>query len=314
MSVNDPSLLSVSENSKYLYVGLSGASTVQRMTLPGLATDIAIPLGSSSVGDPYNAMDVQAAPNSDETVAVVRGSTAEESSGGVWIYDGATARPDTLCGAVPIASCVGQTGVYDTIQWNADGIEMFASDNEDTGFNFYTAPVTSAGFGAVTAYSGSTQSIGGWIHYDKTTQYVYSDNGMIVDPATGQIVGSFDASGVMVPDGVLGTAFIVGKTSLDTANSYTVESFDMQTLAPIATLQIQNVVGMPARVIRWGTNGLAFTTFTYLGAPNPGQAVYLISGSFVGAPQATGPRPAENVRRTWKDERLQTPHGEDEAP
>ena len=65
---SEPNLISVSANSKYLYVGLNGASNVQRMTLPNLVKDITIPMGSDTFNGPFFAMDVQAAPNADGTV------------------------------------------------------------------------------------------------------------------------------------------------------------------------------------------------------------------------------------------------------
>jgi hypothetical protein len=73
---SEPNLLSVSANSKYLYVSLDGASDLQRLTLPGLAADIEISLGPSSFYGPYYAMDLQASPGADGTVAVVRGPLA----------------------------------------------------------------------------------------------------------------------------------------------------------------------------------------------------------------------------------------------
>jgi hypothetical protein len=139
---SEPNLRSASASGKYLYVSLDGASAVQRMTLPNLGTDIKIALGSSSYDGAYSAGNLQASPVADGTLAIVREnsgvSPAEE--GGVTIYDDATARPNALCGFIQ-AGCISNGALYDTIQWNADGTMMFAANNEDTGFDFYTIPV-----------------------------------------------------------------------------------------------------------------------------------------------------------------------------
>jgi hypothetical protein len=45
------------------------------------------------------------------------------------------------------------------------------------------------------------------------TKFVYSDDGHIVDPATGLPAGQFQASGLMVPDSTLNLAFFLGQTS-----------------------------------------------------------------------------------------------------
>ena len=190
----EPDLLSVSANSQYLYVGLDGASNVQRMTLPGLATDMTIPLGSSPLADPFYAMDLQAAPDADETVAVVRGTpySIPEAVGGLIIYDDGTTRPNPLCGwnAEPVG-CTGPLALYDSIQWNSDGTEMFMANNEDTRFDFYTVPVNSSGFGAVTDYLGvlsytsSTKTtFAPLMHYDPKTGYIFDDTGQVVNPKT----------------------------------------------------------------------------------------------------------------------------------
>ena len=213
---SEPNLLSVSENSKYLYVSLDGAASIQRMTLPGLGTDISIPLGSSS-SSPYYAMDLQAAPNADKTFAVVRGESdsGPQETGGVLIYDDSTARPDALCGWSSGPGCTNPNdpnedwGPYDTIQWNGDGSAMFAADYEDSAYDFYTVPVTSAGFGAVTNYGDLVTSRDGHIHFDKTTGYVYDDWGEVIDPSDDQLVGLLAATGLVVPDGTLGTAFFL---------------------------------------------------------------------------------------------------------
>lgn len=320
-------LLSVSKNGKYLYVGLDGTSSVQRMTLPDLGTDITIPLGSDAMyGRPYVAMDLQAGPTSDGTVAIVRGTTTDQEGGGVAIYDDSTERPDYLCGWSQNACADfthGGDDIFDSIQWNADGSEMYAVNYQNTGGDFYAIPVTSAGFGSVSDYPGLAPTSGDVrnafeIHFDPTTNYVYYDNGEVIDPGSGTLVGTFSAGGVMVPDGSLGKAFFVGKLKADAGTTtYTLESFDIHSFTPIATLTIQNVVGVPRHLIRWGSDGLAFTTCSYgyvsfscpinsdvqgtgdeMGTPG---GIYIIQGSFVnGSASRTAPAPTENVQRTWR--------------
>jgi len=296
----EPDMLSVSSKSEYLYVGLDGAGSVQRLTLPSLSSGIQIALGSDPSYGSYLAMDLQAAPNADETVAVVRSNSdcPTNDTGGVVIYDNSIARSGVLCGWED-AGCTNSPGAYDSIQWNSDGSEMFAGFGD-----FYTIPVSSSGFGAVINYF-QLVGLGAHIHYDGSTKLVYDDSGSVIDPNQGVTVGSFNVSsfntfGLMVPDGALGKAFFLGHapflgqdTNVD-PTTYTLGSFDIQTFAPIATLTIYAVSGTPSHLIRWGSNGLAFTTAS---------AVYIYSGSFVG-PTATNatsePIPRKNVQRTWK--------------
>jgi uncharacterized protein (TIGR03437 family) len=285
---SEPDLVAVSPGSQYLYVGLDGASFVQRFTLPSLGADIKISLGSGMYDGSYFAGDLQPSPASDHTVAVVRNVTSESPAeeGGVVIYDDASARANPLCGFIQIG-CANQAGggLFDSIQWNADGTTMFSVNNEDTGFDFYTVPVSASGFGKVTDYSGLSGGFGSSIHFDKPTGYVYDDNGAIIDPVAGTLVGKFAASGLMVPDGALGTAFFLqGSFGSPT---YTLQSFDMRRFTPDASVTLSNIVGSPSHLIRWGSNGLAFTTGS--NAFSSGGAVYILSGPFVGPSSSFAP-------------------------
>ena len=299
---SEPNLLSVSSTSKYLYVSLNGASNVQRMVLPGLQPDVVIALGADQIDGPFYAMDLQADPASDQTVAVVRGTPqfSPQEEGGVLIYDNATARPNVLCGWIESGCRNTNTGLYDSIQWSKDGTEMFAANNETTSFDFYTVPVTSTGFGTPIDYGNLVPGFGSDIHYDATTGDVYDDDGEVIDPLSGAVIGTFAASGLMVPDGSVGKAFFIGQTTAQFGSqNFTIESFDISKFTPIASLTLTNVAGVPTHLIRWGTNGLAFTT-TSGGNSTVSGKVYLVSGSIVDGSALAKERPAENVRRTWK--------------
>jgi hypothetical protein len=172
---SEPYLLSVSATSEYLYVSQNGASTVQVMNLPGLSNALTIDLGTGGFFGPDYAMDLQAAPTSDSLVAVVRGTpgTSPEEEGGVVIYDNGSALPNQLCGFSQSGCASNSNGdLFDSVQWNSTANEMFAANNEDTGFDFYTIQVNSSGFGTVTDYPGVFTCFGCLIHYDATTGYV----------------------------------------------------------------------------------------------------------------------------------------------
>jgi hypothetical protein len=108
------------------------------------------------------------------------------------------------------------------------------------------------------------------------------------------------ADGLMVPDGTLNRAFFLGESDSSGTLTYSVESFNMQTFTPIATLEFPGVVGTPTHFIRWGTDGLAFTTTG--SSSEPGQ-VYVIRGTFVNPASTISniqSKPTVNVRRTWQ--------------
>lgn len=292
---SEPDVLAISGDCQFLYVGLDGSASVQRFVLPGLSTDINYSLGQDSFFGPYFALDLQTAPGAPHTTAVTLGNfnVSPAAEGGVQIFDDATMRPTTLPG-------FGAGGLFDSLQWGSDATELYAANNEDTGFDFYTMTVSPTGVVLDKDYGGAFSIFGIRIHYDSGTQLVYSDDGHVINPANGLPAGEFEASGVMTPDSSLNTAFFIGQTQDQFGSTnFTIESFDLTHFVPLNSTIVSNISGAPVRLIRWGTNGLAFNT-------DQGQIV-LLGGSFV-APSDALPINARvltnHVQRTWTTPRV----------
>jgi hypothetical protein len=215
----------------------------------------------------------------------------------VVIYDGATPRP------TPLQSTLFP---YSGLKWAGTASTLYAVDQQIPQA-FLVIGVTSSGAVLDQHYDRVFNTYSPGVHYDAGTGLVYTDAGQAIQPSNGTIVGSYGASGIAVPDATLSRVFILGQTAAQTGTSnYTIESFDQANFTPISSITIQNVVGTPTSLIRWGNNGLAFTT--RIGKPadfivtGPGE-LYVISGSFVN-PSATASRSFANpqllpVQRTW---------------
>jgi hypothetical protein len=246
---SEPDVLAISDDDEFLYVGIDGASSVQRVTLPSLLPDVSYLLGSVGFLGPTFAWDLQVAPGLPHTTAVSRGefqSSPWEALGGAWIFDDATQRPTTAA------------GTYDSLQWGSDAT-LYADNNESSSFDFYILNVTSTGVLKTKDYPNDFSNFGVTIHYDSGTKLVYTDDGYVIDPSNGKQVGSFQAAGLMIPDSTLNSAFFLGQTQLQAGSTnFTIESFDLTTLAPVAEIVVPNVQGYPLHFIRWGANGLAF--------------------------------------------------------
>jgi hypothetical protein len=261
---SNPDVLSMSDDHQFLYASVRGSSAVQRFTVPALATDLNYSLGTAS-GGPFYALDLQAAPGAPHTAAVslAVSSSTPVAQGGITIFDDATARPTTTPG-------FGGTGhLFDSLQWGSDATALYAANYEDDGFDFYTLAVNSSGVTLVNDYLHTFVSFSNRIHYDPGTKLVYANDGTIVNPTTGAVVGTFSAEGAMVPDSTLNTAFFVNSSVLPN----TIGAFNLTTHALIASIPIPATSGNPLRLIRWGQNGLAFNT--------DGGQIYLIGGNFV---------------------------------
>jgi hypothetical protein len=294
---SDPGKLSLSDNGQYLYMALNGANAIRQLTLPTFQVNSAWNLGGTggSYG-PYYALDLQVAPGAPQTTAVtLAGFDVSPSSLAVAIYDGATQRPNQLqVTAYP----------YSSLQWAGNDSTLYAVD-QGVPQDFLVLGVGSPGAVLNQHYNGILSQYSTSIHYETGTGLVYSDTGQVIQPSNGSIVGSYGASGIAVPDSTLDRVFILGQTSAQVGTSdYTIESFDQTKFTAIASITINNVVGTPTALIRWGSNGLAFTT---LGSPadfigiGPGQ-LYVINGDFVKS-SGTSPLlrtvPMLSVQRTW---------------
>ena len=86
-------------------------------------------------------------------------------------------------------------------------------------------------------------------------------------------MGSFAAAGLMVPDSTLGRAFFLTVPSAVGAPGVEIQVFDLTHFTAITSVTLPNVKGNPQAFIRFGSNGLAFTTDAGF--------VYLLSGGLV---------------------------------
>jgi hypothetical protein len=286
----NPDHLAISGDGSYLYAGIDGSASVQRFTLPRLSPDISIPIGTSTT--PFYAMEVAVAPGNPQTIAVLRGApnVSPAEQGGVVIYDNAVPRPTSVPGF-----STSPNAEIDTMQWGSAATQLYgASDNSN--YDLYALSVNANGVQIANTYSGANAAPTGAIlsipslqlHFDATTGYLYSDNGAVHNPATGASVGSFASSGRMTIDDTLGIAYFLGQTEPQVGGpDYTLTAYNLTTFAPISSIIVPGVAGQPVKLVRWGSNGLAFLTnnnFSSSATPIPGMGVYLISGSFVTTP------------------------------
>ena len=259
---SEPNHLALSDDKKYLYVGLDGLGTVERLTLGNQTAvpDISISLGSDPNLGKYYAMDIEIDPVQSSTIAVARGVSSAvsivQAQGGVAVYDNATQRPNVVTPTTQAGNVL-----LDTIQWSTDGNTIWGVNNENYQGNLYTLGVAANGVNLVSDHPNLFPIPNLRIHYDATTKLLYGDDGIAVDPVTATQAGNFVASGIMVTDSTIGNAYFVGQSASQYLTvAYLVQSFNLTKFTPVATLPLYQVQGVPQHVVRWGSNGLAFAT------------------------------------------------------
>jgi len=282
--------LAASSDGSWLYAGIDANGTVQRFSLPALANDIAISLGSGSSGQPYYALALEISPLSPNTIAVSQAIALNQAST-VAIYDGSTARPST------VSSLGGFPEPIGSLTWNASGSDVYAAFNQIYADNVYDLSVDSTGvqLSQTDQLNSSSQTIPlGRIHYSALTGYLYGDNGAVIDPASGKVVNQFamnasspgiagDFTPLLTLDDTLSMGWVLARPLGGQSGQYIIEAFDLKTNALLGSIMVSNVTDTPVKLIRWGTNGLAFLT-NGLHGPQQGDGVYLLSGIFVTTP------------------------------
>lgn len=252
---SEPNVLSISDDGQFLYAGIDGASSVQRFALPGIVPDLKFSLGADPNGNygAYHARDLEVAPANPQTVAVslARRDGYPLAAGGLAIFDDGVKRPIVAPGGM---------SVYDSIQWGSSSAALYAAEAPFFGGGyrpFFTLAVTADGVQQTAFYP---QSFAGSIHYDPTTRYVYGDDGRIIQPTTGRLIGKFDVSlpRSMVPDSSNGSAIF--QVDDPAGQGLALQTFDLASLVSKSLIHLDNM-GFPAtRMVRWGSSGIAFVS------------------------------------------------------
>lgn len=278
---NQPSALSLTDDGQYLYVGSYGQAVVQRYALPSFSLNLSIPTGAglpaTAVGTHDSctyALDVKAAPGNPQTIAIAQGNAVIDprGCGGVAIYDNATPRPNTL---------LYPTSEITSLAWGADASTLFGQDG-----SLEALPVTSAGVSVQNYLNSGNLNLGLRVHYDSGTKLLYSDSGVITNPVGPAQVGQFTTGLLTATDSTLKRAFVLSASTNPPGNgqgasSYTLQIFDLNTLALLNSIVIPDVLGYPETMTRWGANGLVIGTIGQSGVSGSVGALYVLQGSSI---------------------------------
>lgn len=250
---SEPGQLALSDDGRWLYVALDGATGIQRFDVPNHALDIQFSLGSDPNSGAYRVGDMAVLPGQPGSVAVSRRFSTFSSSAGVAVYDNGVQRPTTTASFSSI----------NTIAFSNVAATLYAFGS----YTFQTLTLDSSGVSVSATTSNLISS------FDNDMRFaggrLYFSTGQVVNPATPEVVGTFiltDSnfylSAVAVePDSSAGRTYFL----LNGNTTHVIKAFDQQTFRPLGTLEVQSATQTPfasptGPLRRWGTNGLAFRT------------------------------------------------------
>ncbi len=242
---SEPNQLALSSDSSYLYVGLNGNGSVQRLILPAFTPDIDVSLGSSQYGGPNTALDLQVSPGDSHTFAVAEGSSGCCGDSGLFFFTDSTQLPDSI--------------TYPTFN-----DIVFVSPS--LLYGYYSGTVSDV---AVNSSGGTLGQQWSGLVEGNTIQYsgglIYGSNGQALNPSTGLLVGTYDVNGgsccsystSILPDSAINRVFVLGTTPF--FNEFGITSYDLTKFTPIAVANLSQLTpSTEVSFIPWGNNGLAF--------------------------------------------------------
>jgi hypothetical protein len=287
---SDPNVLGISQDQSYLYVGIAGAASVQRLRMADRTFDSEFYLGRDPLFGAYTPKEIAVAPGLPRTVAVVRARPNDPSpeQDGVAIFDDAVQRPEVGGNLTSVIVPGGNVGflngpLTDSITWGADASVLYGTNNESSlgDFSIYAADAAGLHY----ERNANFVALGEHLHF--ANGRIYSDEGPILDIASETDVGNIDLgfrdhtqSALVAVDSSLRKLFYLQITYPYGSQivAYKISTFDLDTFDPIDSITyIDQTIEKPRlkvmRFVRWGTDGLAF--INRLGE------LYLLSGAFV---------------------------------
>jgi uncharacterized repeat protein (TIGR01451 family) len=261
-----PDKLARSGNGQYLYVSLPDAALVRQLELPGLTLIRDFPLGSELINGvtyPDFAGDMVVVPGSPDSLVVWRvrraGPMASEFGRGIAVFDNGVMR-----------SNVTASGGSWKIEFDTDTGTLYGIN----GSTVQRFTLNSGGLGVADSYPSLAFNSGADFEYGAGLFWTTRGRVLEMDPFAvgGVLSGSENASQVEVDVPAQRVHLLAFTNTIGTLRAYGMDNLSFQN-----SIVITNLMGPVGPLVRWGTNGLAFTASNQLVlvrgplvAPTPG--------------------------------------------
>src|SRR5262249_34879021 len=254
-SGSEPNALALDSNSKFLYVGLDGSGSIQRLNLPAFTPDINITLGIAQFNEGANtAGGIAVSPTNAHIIAVALGqNNGCCQNGPLEFFTDATKLANSI-DAIPVRQLIFTSGtnLYGYAQNVLSKINV-------------TATGGTLGQQWNNLVTGSSVQFSGGL--------IFGGGGEEFNPATGLLLGGFDVgngccnSTQVLPNSAINRAFALGQTPF--FNGFGITSYNLAQFTPLAAVNLSGVLpgqgfnnGTASKFIQWGPNGLAFILTT----------------------------------------------------
>ncbi|HWF88266.1 MAG TPA: Calx-beta domain-containing protein [Pyrinomonadaceae bacterium] len=240
---SEPTQLAQADDGSTLYIGIDGAASIRPYNILTHTPGTQFPVGRDGFTGPYSFSDIAVSPGNPAVIAVARQNRFNSpSEAGVAVFDNGVQRPNTGPGHIA-GSDVITFGSSSVLYGNSfQGLTTMAIDNS-----------------GVTVTGTTPFAVGSSLIFDNNR--LYSARGQVLNPATGELVGSFsfgglfDASGFVIDSANNRAYFLLGSNP-----TLQIKAFDLTTFLPLGFVNVSVPSGFSSSLVKWGTNGLAFRT------------------------------------------------------
>jgi uncharacterized repeat protein (TIGR01451 family) len=226
---SDPGRLAASPDGQFLYVALDGAGTVQKLALPGLTF-------ISSFAVPQNQIVTRlvVSPVNPDMVVLRR------SSGKATLHVSGVQQP-------------GELTAQDLFAFSQTSGQLFGCDGFHSNVKLYRLNTSSSGLTLLEAQPGK-QSLAGDLK--SSGEWLCFDRGMVMNPDTTRVhaIMPVPANSVVEPDAGSGRVFYLTPAG----SVWTLRAFDLGQAIEVGSVPVPTLASAPRRLVRWGTDGLAF--------------------------------------------------------
>ena len=233
---SEPTQLGQSDDGQTVYVGLDGAASIRSYNILTHTAGAQFIVGRENTTGPYSFTNIAVSPGNPSVIAVARQKrNVTPSEGGVAIFDNGVQRPNT------------------GPEFGGSRVTTFASPSVLYGTAFFGLSTMTVDNSGVTVTSTANFTAGDSMFL--ANGLLYGSSGQVLNPTTGEVVGSFIGSGSQAHcvDVANGRVYFLSSTGTPQIVAY-----DINTFLPIGFVNLPFFInGSPRDLVRWGTNGLA---------------------------------------------------------
>ena len=240
---SEPTQLAQSDDGATLYVGLDAAASIRSYNIFTHTAGAQFIVGRDNSDGPYGFSDIAVSPGNPLVIAVARQKRhSSPSEAGVAIFDNGVLRPNT-----------------GPAVFNGSGSIAFASSSVLYGDNHLQGLTTMSVDNSGVTVTGTHHFVNG-NSIILANGLVYSSSGQVINPTTGELVGTF--SGPFMSDALHAVDPANGRVFflVSTGSGLQIRAYDINTFLQVGFINISGTTGFPRGLVRWGTNGLAFRT------------------------------------------------------